>query len=49
MPQEAGGHWRVNALLTLSANGQSEMQKNVAYAVTIEPAITILRADDVFE
>jgi hypothetical protein len=48
-PLEAGGHWRVSALLTLSANGKSETQKNVAYAVTMEPEITILRADDVSE
>jgi hypothetical protein len=48
-PQEAGGHWRVSALLTLWADGESESKKNVAYAVTLEPAITILRADDVPE
>jgi hypothetical protein len=48
-PLEAGGHWRISAVLTLSADGQSETRKNVAYAVTMEPAVTILRADDVFE
>jgi hypothetical protein len=49
IPLEAGGHWRVSARLTLSAGGHSDLQKNVAYAVTMEPAITILRADDVPE
>jgi hypothetical protein len=44
-PQAAGSHWRVSAVLTLSADGQPETTKNVAYAVTMEPAITILRAD----
>jgi hypothetical protein len=48
-PLEAGGHWRVSAVLTLSDGGQSETTKTVAYAVTMEPAITILRADDVPE
>jgi len=48
-PQAAGSHWRVSAVLTLSADGQAETTKNVAYAVTMEPAITILRADDVPE
>lgn len=46
-PMEAGGHWRVSALLTLSANGQSETQKNVTYAVTMAPAVTVLRYDDI--
>ena len=44
-PHEAGGHWRVNAVLTV-ADGQDESQKSVYYAVTMEPAITIVRADD---
>lgn len=46
-PMETGGHWRVSVLLTLSANGQPEMQKDVAYAVTLAPAVTVLRADDI--
>jgi hypothetical protein len=46
-PVERGGHWRVSALLTLSAAGTADVQKAVAYAVTTEPAITIIRVDDV--
>lgn len=45
-PEEVGGHWRVSAQLTLVVDGRSEIQKSVAYAVTVEPAITVLRADD---
>lgn len=45
-PQEEGGHWRVQAVLTIAAEGEPEVTKNVAYAVTTEPAITILRSDD---
>ncbi|MBS0263249.1 MAG: hypothetical protein JSS02_15000 [Planctomycetes bacterium] len=48
-PLEAGGHWRVQAQLVLSADGKSETRKSVAYAVTLEPEITVLRADDHFE
>jgi hypothetical protein len=46
-PEERGGHWRVSAVLTLSDAGQAEEQKPVAYAITTEPAITIIRVDDV--
>lgn len=44
-PVEQGGHWRVSAVLTLAADG-SEEQKQVAYAVTTEPAITVIRLED---
>ena len=46
-PEERGGHWRVSAVLTLAGADQAEEQKPVAYAVTIEPAISIIRVDDV--
>ncbi|MSR56267.1 MAG: hypothetical protein EXS05_01160 [Planctomycetaceae bacterium] len=46
-PQKNGGNWRVNAVLTVSDEGQSEQQKTVAYDVTMQPAITVLRAFDV--
>jgi hypothetical protein len=46
-PEDRGGHWRVSAVLTLSDASQAEEQKPVAYAVTTEPAITIIRVDDV--
>ena len=48
-PLETGGHWRVRAVLTLTADGHAELKKPVAYAVTLEPAITVLRAVDVYE
>jgi len=48
-PMPFGGHWRVSATLTLTDDQKSEQQKLVAYAVTMEPAITVLRADDVPE
>jgi hypothetical protein len=46
-PEERGGHWRVSAVLTLSDGGKAEEHKPVAYAVTTEPAISIIRVDDV--
>ncbi|MFN0051293.1 MAG: hypothetical protein ACKV0T_03830 [Planctomycetales bacterium] len=48
-PVKYGGNWRVSAVLTLTDERQSALQKQVAYDVTIQPAITILRADDVPE
>ncbi|MBI3866214.1 MAG: hypothetical protein HY290_30410 [Planctomycetia bacterium] len=45
-PVEVGGHWRVSAVLTLLADGRNEEQKQVAYSVTVEPAITVIRLED---
>lgn len=45
-PTKNGGSWRVAAVLTLSAEGKPEQQKNVLYEVTLQPAITILRSDE---
>lgn len=45
--EKNGGNWRVSAVLTVAAEGQSARQRNVAYDVTTEPAITVLRAFDV--
>jgi hypothetical protein len=44
-----GGTWRVPALLTLSDGGESTSEKKAAYEVTMDPAITILRADENFD
>jgi hypothetical protein len=42
-----GGHWRVAAVLTLGESGRPDSKKNVAYAVTLDTPISIIRADDV--
>lgn len=45
-PVEEGGNWRVSAKLTLAATGKPEVIKQVEYAVTTDPVITIIRMDD---
>ena len=46
-PEQRGGHWRVPAVLVLSGANRPDERRPAAYAVTLEPAITVLRADDV--
>jgi len=48
-PIAFGGHWRVLAKLKLNSEKRGEHSRNVAYAVTLQPAVSIIRADDVLE
>jgi hypothetical protein len=47
-PIKNGGHWRVAAVLSVSVEGAEE-RRRVAYAVTLEPSVSVVRADDVVE
>jgi len=48
-PIAFGGHWRVLAKLKLNSETRGEHSRNVAYAVTLQPAVSIIRADDVID
>lgn len=48
-PIAFGGHWRVPAKIRLSTEKQGERQRQVAYAVTLQPAVSVIRADDVID
>jgi len=45
-PVEHGGEWRVTTLLTLMSAGKTEERRRAVYSVTIEPAIAIIRSDE---
>jgi hypothetical protein len=45
-PIQNGGNWRVPAVVTLVTKQRGERKHTVAYAVTLKPAVSIIRADD---
>jgi hypothetical protein len=46
-PEQRGGHWRITAVLIVVPIGKPEVQKPVAFAVTMGSSINITRVDDV--
>lgn len=48
-PIAFGGHWRVPAKLKLNSEKRGEHLRQVAYAVTLQPAVSVIRADDVLD
>ena len=48
-PIAFGGHWRVPAKIRLNSEKRGDHQRQVAYAVTLQPAVSVIRADDVID